>query len=388
MAKRKDAVALFEVITAAKRREQAAAGNKTRVGPGGSMLRTPKWWFKTKTQDGNGQPPEGDGVPYAAPALPAPADATTVTYAVPGDPTSGYASAPAPGVVQRVAPPAPERVTIPERADGTAAFGLDAPADHASPARRPRRSWFGFGGVAKATEVKLDPDRREVTVKFRYTTAIIAGFAVCVIVGLAYVTGRQTNRANAGPGAVSSKAIKEGDVLAGVLDIQPEREASTDDNIAIDGGNDERSSSSNQPKVTPPSPDGSKNRSQPKSAPIVNEAAKPAPPRALPNGIEDGLPRAKGLNYVIIQIYPNDKGALGAADALKSAGIECTVEPAPPGWTADSDWKAVIGTLGFPPRSSGTPEYIKYKASIEAVSKSYAGKSKSKQFEPSLYRWR
>jgi hypothetical protein len=380
MAKRKDAVALFEVITATKRKEQAGLA-RTRAG---SMLRTPKWWFKSKAQEGSEQR-DGNGASYSAPALPAPADPQSTQYATPGDPTSGYASpsaVPVQSVVQRVAPPAPERVTIPERADGTAVFGLDGPTEDAPVAHRGRRSWLGFGRAKP--KVDVDPDRREVTVRFRYTHAIIAGFAVCVVVGLAYVTGRQTNQANAGPGAISSKSIKDGDILAGVLDIQPDREAATlgDD---IDSVNDDNRTSV-QPR--PPTVEGSKGRSQSKSGLIVKEPAKPAPPRALPNGMEQGLPRAKGLNYVIIQIYPDEKAARGAADALQAAGVECTVEQAPPGWTADPDWKAVIGTLGFPPRSSNTPEYRKYKDSIEAVSKSYAGRSKMKQFEPSLYRWR
>src|SRR5688500_2098251 len=104
MAKRKDAVALFEVITAAKRKEQAALG-RTRAG---SMLRTPKWWFKGKGKDGEQQQPEqleADGGAYPAPALPAP-----------NDPTANYVTSAAPGIVQRVVPAAaPERVTIPDR---------------------------------------------------------------------------------------------------------------------------------------------------------------------------------------------------------------------------------------------------------------------------------
>ena len=43
MAKRKDSVALFEVITATRNREQAATSGR-------SSLRTPKWWFKNKSQ--------------------------------------------------------------------------------------------------------------------------------------------------------------------------------------------------------------------------------------------------------------------------------------------------------------------------------------------------
>lgn len=395
MAKRKDAVALFEVITAAKRKEQAALG-RTRAG---SALRTPKWWFKSKAgqNDGHDGADEASPANYVAPALPAPVEPSgtpaPVQYAIPGDPTSGYVSAPpaAPtqAVVQRVAvaPPAPERVTIPaERgADhGTAAFGLDGPADDAPTAlaRRARRSWLGFGRAVKP-EVKLDPDHRQVTVRFRYTTAIIAGFAVCVVVGLAYVTGRQTNKANAISGAVSSKAIKDGDILAGVLDIPADREATTD-TIDTSSVEDVRPI-----RPTPPAQDNAKGKSSAKTPPpAVKDSGKPTPPRALPNGLEQGLPRAKGLNYMIIQIYPDAKAANGAAEALQAAGVECTVEQAPPGWTADTDWKAVIGTLGFPPRSSKLPEYKKYEESILAVSKAYAGKSKTKQFEPSLYRWR
>lgn len=378
MAKRKDAVALFEVITATKKKEQAALG-KSR---GASMLRTPKWWFKHKASDG--QPAEQSVEPqsYAAPALPAPAEAD-VPYASPADPTANYVPA-APGVVQRVVPPpAPERVTIPsERNEGTAAFGLDLPAREgaAAPLARARRSWFGLRGTTK--KVDLDPDRREVTVRFRYTTAIVAGFAVCVIVGLAYITGRQTNKANAGPNAVSSKAIKDGDILAGVLDIHPDREARTGDNLA------EPNDHSQKKEIVPAKPDAGKARSQPKQPPTGQDVEKPTGPRALPGGIEEGLPRVKGLNYVIIQSYGDKKSAEDAAAMLKAGGIDCTVQKAPPGYTADPDWLSVIGTMGFPPKYSTTPEYKRYIQSIEKVNQSYAGKSKMKRFEPDGVKWR
>lgn len=376
MAKRKDAVALFEVITAAKKKEQAALG-RTRAG---SMLRTPKWWFKGKSKDGEQASPvdgDGAGVVHAAPALPAP-----------NDPSAGYVPSATPGIVQRVSHvPAPERVTIPDQSDGTAAFGLDIPAgDHAAPARRGLGSWFGFGRVAK--KVALDADRREVTVRFRYTTAIVAGFAVCVVVGLAYVTGRQANKANAGPGAVSSKAIKEGDILAGVLAISPNGEPTTGGDVEVIEAEDDDADVDSAP--TDRLREQSKNGTSTKSTPIVKDApkGKPATPRALPGGIEEGLPRANGLNYVIIQSYPDAKAANEAAEALRAAGIDCTVETAPRGWTADPDWKSVVGTLGFPPRPSKMPEYQRYIQQINKVSESYAGRSKMKRFEPSPYKWR
>ena len=369
MAKRKDSVALFEVITATRKRQEAATATGT-TAP--SLLRTPKWWFKAKDKQlaaAQGDPAPAAAVATASPAfgapqLTAPADAST---------TSSGAAPPA--VVQRVAV-APERVTIPSERPGEGdPFGLDFPEQRTE---RPRRTWLGrFGGGGGGSKVGLDPDRREVTLRFRYTTAIIVGFAICVAVGLAYVTGRQTNKASAGPNPVSSAAIKNGPVFADVLKIGAGEARPDEVEVPPDA----------QPQPPKQSDGPARGRLQPPAPPPATRVGtNPAMPGPA-DGVETALPRIKGLNYVIVQSYPDLKSATEAQKALEAEGIPCTVESGPADWVANPEWRSVVGIHGFA-RLKDVPAYRRYVGAIEAVSKKFAGNSKFKKFEPMAYKWK
>jgi hypothetical protein len=96
--------------------------------------------------------------------------------------------------------------------------------------------------------------------------------------------------------------------------------------------------------------------------------------------------RTVGLNYVIIQSYKDAKTATEAVEALRKAGIGCTIEknlPYAPGW------HVVLGTTGFV--RANTPEYKEYTRKIMAVSEKFAsvpGAGKWRKFEPNAYKWR
>lgn len=254
-------------------------------------------------------------------------------------------------------------------------FGLEV-SQHA-PAIQP--SWLTRIRTAlpwgRGKRVGVDPARREVTIRFRYTHAIIAGFAVCVIIGLAYVTGRGTNNRAAGANGVSSAAIKAGPILPHVLDISSEGNPSEDHDDIAD---------------PPAPPAGGKTGDNSKVS--VKLPAPPAHPAANPNlpgpadGVETALPRIKGLNYVVIQSYPEEKNAVEAQRALAAEGIPCTIESGLKGWTAD-DWHSIVGTHGFA-RIKEAPAYQRYLKAIEAAGRKYAGNSKSKRFEPMAYKWK
>jgi hypothetical protein len=406
MAKRKDSVALFEVITAAKKKEaaRAAAASAAAASPKPAppaALRTPKWWFKGKKANADGSTVAAAA--YTTPALPPPADDDPTQFAAPApyDPTT---AAPAPGVVQRVVPAGytapPERVTIPTASAAAEdlgmtvdPFGLDhpVPTEPAYP-DKPRRSLLrSFGGAKK---VNLDPDRREVTVRFRYTTAIIVGFAVCVAVGLAYVTGRHANKAKATATGVSSDQVKRGPILAGVLDVAPTDRTLTTNGGGAGGATDADSNEGDashaqppkdRPKTAGPTPPATPTGSQPK----IGAQPKPGVDPKLPgeaNGVETQLPRSVGLNYVVVQSYPDRKSADDAQKALEDAGIPCSVVKGLRDFAADNFW-SVVGTHGFS-SIRNNPAYTRYEDSILAVSKKYAGTSKYKKFEPTAYRWR
>ena len=377
MAKRKNSVALFEVIKAQKSREEKAAAAATPDTAQPGALRTPKWWFKRAPASHAQQQITGPD-PFATPALPSPAQAPPPAsggsgeYSPDTDPTMSRSAA---ALVQRVVPAgSPERVTIP---GGVDPFGLDPSPRQAAAARRGTRSWFGFGPAKK---IGIDPDRKEVTVRLRYTQAIIAGFAVCVVIGLAYVSGRSSSRARGGANGVTSEQVRRGPILGGVLNVQAERTTITEDPAEPTATPD----ALDNVRVDPPpaEPLSSGNDAPRGGGPTEGSVVKNPPP----SGITDELPRHNGLNYVIMQSYPDRKHAEAAKEALLAAGIPCTVQPPPTGWADQKLW-SVIGTYGFP-RTTTMPEYNQYIQRIKAVSKTFAGKSKYRSFEPAGVKWK
>jgi hypothetical protein len=101
--------------------------------------------------------------------------------------------------------------------------------------------------------------------------------------------------------------------------------------------------------------------------------------------------RAVGLNYVVIQSYPEqeEKMAYEAHDALVQGGILCTIEKSLPGYS--KNWYSVVGIVGFE-RTRNLPRYDAYITRIRAVSDNvsakHTGAGKFKKFDPQPYRWR
>ena len=97
----------------------------------------------------------------------------------------------------------------------------------------------------------------------------------------------------------------------------------------------------------------------------------------------DGAARNIGLNYVVVQSYAEEKLAVEAAAALKSNGIDCTIERGIRGWP-DSLY-LVVGTRGFDKISS--PEYKEYDKKIKSISLKFAPKGGYKAFQPTAKKW-
>ena len=116
--------------------------------------------------------------------------------------------------------------------------------------------------------------------------------------------------------------------------------------------------------------------------------AAPTPDGTLPatTSVIDGSQRTIGLNYVIVQSYPEEADALKAVQILAEHRISTTVVKGPPGW-AQATWYSVVGTKGFP-RIRGVAEFDRYVESINKVSAKFAGRSKFKEFTPRAYKWK
>ncbi len=134
-----------------------------------------------------------------------------------------------------------------------------------------------------------------------------------------------------------------------------------------------------------------------KEDPTPTANASLVPSRANPQPTLDGtLPpttsviessqRTIGLNYVIVQSYPDEADALKAVQILADHHITTTVVKGPPGW-AQPTWFSVVGNKGFS-RIRGVAEFDLYVAAINKVSAKFAGRSKFKEFTPRAYKWK
>jgi hypothetical protein len=109
-------------------------------------------------------------------------------------------------------------------------------------------------------------------------------------------------------------------------------------------------------------------------------------PKAPAAYIVSDAARTVGLQYVIIQSYPEEEKQLAesAVKTLNDHGVLCTVER---GLPYAPSWYCVVGITGFA-RTRDVPEYDAYIASIQQISNQFAGTSKFKKFEPKPFRWR
>jgi hypothetical protein len=209
--------------------------------------------------------------------------------------------------------------------------------------------------------VSVDSVDQTVSLILSYSSAAVACFALVVVVGSAYVLGRHSVR---GPLPLlaerTTEEVRKDRPNAAVLDVRPEPI-----NVVA------RPTTQTQQQANKPSP-------KPQN---WND------PRPSGNLMEVNDKRAVGLNYVIVQSYPDAKDAEEARNLLLSHNIICTVEPAPSNW-ARPEWKmmSVIGVTGFAKIHSD--EFDEYVAKIQKVSDEMAGKPKFKRFDPKPYKWR
>jgi hypothetical protein len=325
MAKGKHAAALFEVIHSGKDRS--------------GLLRTPKWWFKGRKEPDVSAPApariRGDN-----------GESVSTRSALPTDPEM----AARPAIVANPSPMDPTDPSAPE---------LSAPA---------RRT----AGV----DLKLDPNHQHITFRVSYTSAIVSGFALVVVVALAYVIGRHMSR---GPspafGGPSTDQVRQGPVRSDVLNVTPNSGAGA---RAADVRYAEDALSSGNAAAVRQQQQQSQQAAQPKSMNVPTAQPPPTAPVSF-NG-----KRTVNLNYVIIQSYPDQAGADVAVKALAESGVGATVEQGMRGYPAS--WYTVVGTDGFA-RGKGT-DYDAYIERIMQISEKFARNKRSfKAFQPMGYKW-
>jgi hypothetical protein len=203
----------------------------------------------------------------------------------------------------------------------------------------------------------LDRERQEITLCLHYTAAIIAAFAVMVTVLLAYAAGRHS--ASGSPAtyvAASTDELRESPPTPGAMDVAPRLSAVG--------------------SLQPPQ----------QMFASVKRAENPVSPAPSTNGIDTNQTRSIGLNYILVQSYPNQKLAEEARDFLVKEGVACTVEKGPKDWASDPSWCSVITSAGYAHIHS--PEYEAAARNITTLGEQFAGKAKFKRFEPHAYKWK
>jgi len=262
-------------------------------------LRTPKWWFKGR-----------------------PAGSDTIT----------------------------ETHDAPSFADPEAAPEADPP-----PARQVRSSaGSNHRPRSSAVHFEFDRERQELTLRLRYTTAIVGAFSVCVLLALAYVAGRHISHGPQSASAAEGPQIprlREQPPQQGVTEItrhQRLAQVQHEANITTD-----------PPRRVIEQP----------AAPRTHE-----PATLIPAGVESRLPRTVGLNYVVIQTYPSDRrdAADQARDYFTKSGIPCNLVFMDSG---RKEWVCLVGTAGFTRISSS--DYRKYTDDIILIGQN----SKSAKFD-------
>lgn len=261
------------------------------------------------------------------------------------------------------APAEPPAFGEPEPAAPSAADPTVAPRAVTSSRSIPPAS---SSGRSSTVHVDFDPDRKEFTFRLRYTTALVSAFFLCVAIGAAYVIGRHLNR---GPQTAAASTQQPGTVpqylrqapQAGVTDVTRQR--------LVRAGTHPETPQARRPQ----------GESQ------TGAPARPAVTSFVPASAVTTLPRVIGLNYAIIQTYPEGElqAAEAARDFLNKNGIPCTLEKTD--YVRNPNWVCLVGTAGFTKISTG--DYLTYVDHIIALADKFPT-SRFNRFNPKPFKWR
>ena len=323
MARRKNAAALFEVIHADNRFPKRHGSRWS--------LRAPRWWFGRRDSDQDG-PVAVETIDYETPSERGPSLFARIYAILPSMPRIG---------------------------------------------------------------MSFDPERQLVRFQLTYTGALVSAFTLVVAIALAYMVGRQTtHHPKPALAEQTTEELRNGPAFAEVLDIGNDNDAP----VAMAVGPARANSSATaqqqatgtaaarqQSSKTNLAAETSQPRAQGASAVAArpNQWTEPKPPSTFMVSDEN---RTVGLQYVIIQSYPEEEKPLAEAamKTLNEHGLLCTVER---GLPYAPTWYCVVGITGFA-RTKEVPEYDAYVGRIQKISDQFAGTSKFKKFEPKPFRWR
>lgn len=257
-------------------------------------------------------------------------------------------------------PPAHEELETPESdhyVEEPALAAESNPANDADSSVRPQ-----------PVALSVDPDKQQISLRLSYTSALIGGFGLFIALGLAVLIGKGLSR---GPsmaiGSQSTETLLKNPPTPGVMNITRRSEPSGSNDV-VEGNSHPRTAPSTGTRAPQPS------------------SSEPRPPATF---YTEDPHRQNGLNYAIIQSYPDKETADKAAEFLTQHGIGCTVERNLPNWRLPwADGCVVVGIRGYA-KVSNNPSLEAYKRSIMEVSTKFAsGKGRFASFAPTMYLWK
>jgi len=234
-------------------------------------------------------------------------------------------------------PPLEETGGVEAAPPALAGDGGEAPGGH-EPAHIP--------GTGVERRMLLDPGRREIAVRMSYVSVGVAALALLTALAGAFLIGQKMGGSR---GAGGGKTVAE---LGG--------EAPNPEVVNIHEGGQEGG-----------------------AARVPGRNGGPPPPATQPVRNRE---RVKGLNYIIVQSYPDETTANAAAKVLGENGVECTAERLPD-WTRDPTWWTVVGIDGFK-TIHGNRELDSQLSKVKAISDKFARRNTFKAFDPKVYKWK
>jgi hypothetical protein len=303
------------------------AGGKSAPSPGGGIP-TPKWWFNSKNRSGVRMMPPQEPEETLEPAEQEYEEA----------PAAAPRPAPAPAPVMASSYEAPEPIL--------------EPAGH-----RPQ-----------PVAVSVDPEKQQINLRLSYTSALIGGFGLFIALALAVLIGKSLTRGPSTAIANTSTAeLLKHPPMPGVMNVARRSEPSGTNDI-VEGSTPRSTGNSTGTRTQ-------------------GSSSEPRPPATF---YSDDPNRRIGLNYVIIQSYPDRETADKAAEFLNKNGIGCSVEHNLPNWplAAWPNGCVVVGYRGYT-KISNNPSLEAYKKSIMEVSAKFTvGRSRFAAFSPTMYLWK
>ena len=238
-----------------------------------------------------------------------------------------------------------------------------APAARESSPSTPWRMWSWRPPFHKLG-LQLDPDRQTVAFQMSYTTALVTGFALLVVLALAFVIGKHSaSRALPALADVTTEDLRNGPIHTEVLDV-----GTGGPQVAMASG-------------PAPTPLGNARPGGQTARPASWTEPKPPTTYRETNGV-----RTNGLYYVVVQSYPPDERQLAeeAMQLLNKNGVPCSVETK----TAFAPrWFSVVGYNGYA-SVKNNPDYDHYVSTIQEIGERFGQGVKFKKFQPMAFKWR